>query len=213
MIRLGNAAREPWPEDPEAPPAAAAPAEPEAKVVEEVVVIDRRLTWQDRLLRLRGRITLYSVCEFLLMAILAVQVARLFWTLTTPVGPIGPWTAPVPPPVAPATTAPAALDYDPFFRSAAGADAGPVVVTALPLTLHGTREDRATGHGSAIIGTADGQQNSYAVGDEIMPGAVLSAVGSDSVTITRDGAQEQLYLGADAPAPAEAPATPQAPPQ
>jgi general secretion pathway protein C len=71
-----------------------------------------------------------------------------------------------------------------------------VVVTSLPLTLHGVREDRATGRGSAIIATPDGQQNSIGVGEEIMPGVTLTGVGPDSVTISRGGVAEQLFLGA-----------------
>ncbi len=83
--------------------------------------------------------------------------------------------------------------FDPFFRLAQGSGQ-PGVVTSLNLTLHGVRSDRASGRGSAIIGLPDGAQNSYAVGDEIVPGAVLAAVAFDSVTIRRDGANETLYL-------------------
>jgi general secretion pathway protein C len=100
-----------------------------------------------------------------------------------------------------AASAPARFDatpnafasFDPFFRLARGSGQ-PGVVTSLNLTLHGIRTDRFSGRGSAIIGLPDGTQNSYAVGDEIVPGAVLATVKFDSVTIRRDGANETLYL-------------------
>lgn len=151
--------------------------------------VARRRDWLDRL----PRVTLLGAAEFLLLALLALQCARLVWTLFTPLGPVGAWTLPVPAPPAPRASAP--LDFDPFFRSAPQA-AGPVVVTSLDLTLHGVLEDRATGRGSAIIGTPDGRQNSFVVGEEIVEGVTLAGVASDSVTISRGGATEQIFLGA-----------------
>jgi len=101
--------------------------------------------------------------------------------------------------------------FDPFFRLNQGAQ-GAQVVTSLSLTLHGVRADQTSGRGSAIIGLPDGTQNSYAVGDEIVPGAVLAAVAIDSVTIRRDGANETLFLDQSTAAPvapvANGPASP-----
>ena len=98
-------------------------------------------------------------------------------------------------------TSPAAFAaFDPFFRLNLGAG-GPGVVTSLNLTLHGVRADSVSGRGSAIVGLPDGTQNSYAVGDEIVPGAVLAAVAFDSVTILRDGARETLFLDQSVDAP------------
>ena len=71
--------------------------------------------------------------------------------------------------------------------SASTAAAGPTVVTSLNLKLYGVREDRATGRGSAIIALPDGRQMSFAVGEEVMPGVTLTAVGFDNVTISRNG--------------------------
>ena len=94
------------------------------------------------------------------------------------------------------------------------AAAGPAVVTALDLKLYGVREDRATGRGSAIIALPDGRQISFAVGEEIMPGVALTAVGFDNVTISRGGALEQIFLDQSTPAPsADAVAAPQPQPQ
>ena len=108
-------------------------------------------------------------------------------------------------------------DFDPFFRIQAGS--GPAVVTSLNLTLHGTREDRATGRGSAIIALPDGRQMSFMVGEEIMPGVRLTAVDFDNVTIDRQGTAEQIFLdqspaatvAGTQPAPAAAPMAPNQP--
>ncbi len=146
-----------------------------------------------RLLRRVPRTTVYSALELLLLTLLAVQCARLFWALVTPMGPVGEWKAAAA--VRPVLqTQPALLgSFDPFFRLADTANA-PVVVTSLNIKLYGVREDRASGRGSAIIGTPEGQQRSIAVGEEIMPGVTLTAVGFDSVTISRSGTPEQIFL-------------------
>lgn len=151
-----------------------------------------------RLLRRLPRTTVYSAMELLLLSLLAMQCARLVWTIVTPVGPVGEWKAsaalrPV------VRSSPGLLgSFDPFFRLS-GSGTAPVVVTSLNLKLFGVRENRASGGGSAIIGTADGQQRSFAVGDEIAPGVVLTAVGFDYVTIARAGTPEQLFLDQSGP--------------
>jgi general secretion pathway protein C len=154
------------------------------------------------------RPSLYSLLELALIALIAIQLARLFWVLVTPLGPVGDWRAPssltAPPPTA------RLGDFDPFFRLAGGQ--GQLAVTGLNLRLFGVREDRATGRGSAIIALPDGTQGSYAVGEEIMPGVMLAAVGADNVTISRAGVMEQLFLDQSVPVPPAAGATPPAPP-
>ncbi|HET9427695.1 MAG TPA: type II secretion system protein N [Allosphingosinicella sp.] len=135
------------------------------------------------------RTTPLSALELILLALVAVQGARLVWALLTPVGPVGDWKAPA------SFAAPTALgalgSFDPFFRLETG---GSGVVTSLNLKLYGVREDRATGRGSAIIALPDGRQMSFAVGDEIMPGVTLAEVGFDSVTINHQGSREQIFL-------------------
>lgn len=143
-------------------------------------------------------VTVYTALELALIALLAVQCARLVWALVTPVGPVGHWR--------PAELAPAPVgilrDFDPFFRASGGDAAGPAVVTSLQLTLFGTRMDAAQGGGSAIIAGPDGVQQSIGVGQEIVPGVRLKAVAFDHVTIDRGGAAEDLYLvQADQPTP------------
>ena len=160
--------------------------------------IASRLAWtpRGRLLERLPRLTVYSAAELALLVLIAVQAARLIWIFVAPIGPVGDWKSP-------AATAPRAdgavlAAFDPFFRLSAG---GPVVVTSLNLKLTGVREDRATGRGSAIIQLPDGRQLSFGVGEEIMPGVTLAAVGFDNVTINRGGAQEQIFIDQSQPAP------------
>jgi len=171
-----------------------------------------------RLLARLPRPTVYSAAELILLVLIAVQAARLFWVLVSPVGPVGDWR----PESRLAAPGDAALaSFDPFFRLQTAN--GPAVVTSLNLKLYGTREDRASGRGSAIIALPDGRQMSFAVGEEIIPGVTLTAVGFDNVTISRNGAMEQIFLdqspvaetagAAPVAAPGAAPAVPgQAPP-
>jgi general secretion pathway protein C len=132
----------------------------------------------------------YQIIEFALIALLALQVARLIWIAVAPLGPVGDWKA--------ATGIRASSDdailtkFDPFFRGVGAT--GPAVVTGLAIKLFGVRVDQAMGRGSAIIATPDGVQSSYAVGDEIMPGVTLKAVTFEGVTIDRGGAEEQVFL-------------------
>lgn len=147
-----------------------------------------------RLLRLVPLTRVYTVVELLLLALLAWQGARLVWTLVTPVDPVGSWRLPAP---GAGTGAGDMLHgFDPFFRldATAPAQAQADVVTALQLTLFGTRLDETTGRGGAIIAGPDGEQKSYAVGEEVQPGVKLKQVSFDHVTLERSGREETLYL-------------------
>ncbi|HEX8225620.1 MAG TPA: type II secretion system protein N [Allosphingosinicella sp.] len=164
-----------------------------------------RLAFDSRRLIGRARgVNGWTLLEFALLALIALQCARLIWTAATPLGPLGDWRTDVDRPVG-ATGALA--DFDPFFRlSGTG---GPVTVTSLNLKLFGIRQDQVSGQGSAIIAGSDGQQRSIAVGEEIEPGVTLKAVGFDSVTIGRGGADEQLFMDqSQDPATVPAPNTP-----
>ena len=170
-----------------------------------------RLRMNARTRRVLARVrvnSVYSLTELVVLAALGIQLARLFWVLVTPVSPLGDWRP------APPTLAGAPIDiltgFDPFFRNSAP---GVATVTALNLTLFGTRTNDATGRGSAIIAGSDGVQKSIAVGDEIQPGVRLKAVAFDHVTIDRGGSSEDLFLdqsGKPAPVP-PGPAIPGAP--
>lgn len=147
-----------------------------------------------RLLRLVPLTRVYSVIELLLMALLAWQGARLVWTLVTPVDPVGAWRLSAP--SAGAGAGEMLHGFDPFFRldATAPAQAQADVVTSLQLTLFGTRLNEATGRGGAIIAGPDGEQKSYAVGEEVQPGVTLKEVAFDHVVLTRSGRDETLYL-------------------
>lgn len=165
-----------------------------------------RLAFDSRRLIGRARgVNGWTLLELGLLALIALQCARLIWTAVTPVGPLGDWRGPET--AAAATGSDVLASFDPFFRLSGAA--GPVTVTSLNLKLFGIRQDQASGRGSAIIAGSDGQQRSIAVGEEIEPGVTLKAVSFDSVTISRGGADEQLFMDqSQGPAAVTAPAPP-----
>ncbi|QLC23880.1 type II secretory pathway component PulC [Parasphingopyxis algicola] len=153
------------------------------------------------LLRRLPRTTWFTVLEIVLLSVLAVQCARLVWAIATPVGPIGDWRSDAGVPSLSAPDMALFETFDPFFRLEGNAR---VVVTDLDLSLFGVRQDQASGRGSAIIALPNGEQDSFLVGDELMPGVTLESVGFDFVTISRNSASEQIFLdqsgGASPPA-------------
>jgi len=144
-----------------------------------------------RLLRRLPRTTWFSVLEIILIFLLAVQCARLVWAVVTPVGPIGDWRSDAGVPTLAAPDMALFETFDPFFRLEGN---GRVVVTDLDVRLFGVRQDQASGRGSAIIALPNGEQDSFSVGDEIMPGVTLESVDFDFVTILRNGSSEQIFL-------------------
>lgn len=169
-----------------------------------------RVPYGDTIRGLGGRVPRIDwlrVLEFGALVVLALQLARLAWVLVTPVGSFGPWEGRQAQVLSPAARQALFSSFDPFFRTGAPQQAGSGVVTSLALTLYGIRLNEGSGQGSAIVAGPDGVQNSFAVGDEIMPGVVLKAVAFDHVTIDRGGAEEQLFLDQSQPAAAAAPAT------
>ncbi|MEO1167987.1 MAG: type II secretion system protein N [Pseudomonadota bacterium] len=158
-----------------------------------------------RLLRRLPRTSWFTVLEIVLISVLAVQCARLVWAIATPVGPVGDWRSDAGVPALSAPDMALFETFDPFFRLEGNAR---VVVTDLDLRLFGIRQDQASGRGSAIIALPDGEQDSFSVGDEVMPGVTLEAVDFDFVTISRNGSSEQIFL--DQSGSASAPSVPTA---
>ncbi|MEM8695344.1 MAG: type II secretion system protein N [Pseudomonadota bacterium] len=159
-------------------------------------------TRAQRLLRRLPRTSWFTLLEIVLISILAVQCARLVWAIATPVGPIGDWRSNAGVPTLAAPDMALFETFDPFFRLEGNAR---VVVTDLDVRLFGVRQDQASGRGSAIIALPNGEQDSFSVGDEIMPGVTLQAVDFDFVTIARNGSNEQIFLdqsGSASPPPA-----------
>lgn len=157
----------------------------------------------------------YLWVKALLLAGVAIQLARLLWVMLTPVGPLGDWRPPaarvLPLPVQMAILA----VVDPFYRGAS-ATVGQPVAAALEVTLHGVRGEGGLGGGAAIIALADGIQKSFGVGEEIAPGVTLAGVHFDYVLLDRGGGQQQkLSLGPDQDGatsePLSAPLTPGSP--
>lgn len=167
-----------------------------------------------RLLRFLPRGDAYHWLELLLLAALAVQLARLVWTIFTPVAPLGAWEPRQA--VVGSLASRTALfgSFDPFFRTAVAAPSATPQVTSLDLKLFGVRVNQGTGGGSAIIAGPDGIQNSIVEGQAILPGVTLREVHFDHVVIDRSGAQEMLYLDQSMGQPpvTGAPAAPASPP-
>ena len=140
-----------------------------------------------------------NVLIALIFILLVIQVARLFWVVVTPVGPLTGWRAPSVNLVSSSARLALFSGFDPFYRSDTAA-ASTQNVTSLNLVLFGVRANESSGGGSAIIAGEDGVQNSFAVGEEVAPGVTLDAVAFDHVILSRGGVKESLYLDQSVPA-------------
>jgi general secretion pathway protein C len=124
-----------------------------------------------------------------LLTVLAVQTARLGWTVFSPIGPVGA------PPASGAKGRESAdfalLDtFDPFFRGSVATVAAPAA-ESVALKLFGVRVGRT---GSAIIAGADGRQAAYRVGEEVAPGVILQSVAGDHVVLSANGRRTSLFF-------------------
>ena len=132
------------------------------------------------------RTRLPVVAQWVLGALLLLQVGRLAWLMLAPLGPVGATTAEA---EVVAATSPSLPRVDVFFRSARSSTTANG--EALGYVLFGVRSDG--GHGSAILGK-DGEQASYAVDREIAAGIVLESVGSEHAVLLANGARHRLEL-------------------
>ncbi len=161
-----------------------------------------------------GRVSLGDLIVAMLVGLCILLAANLFWVIVTPQGSVGDWKARTPLTLSASARSALFASSDPFARVGAQ-PAGNLTVTSLDLTLFGTRMNEFSGSGSAILAGADGIQQSYTVGQEIMPGVVLAAVAFDHVMLSRGGVKEPLYIDQSVPAEtvgqnAAAPASPAA---
>lgn len=140
-----------------------------------------------------------------LIIIFLIQAARLFWTVATPVQPLGNWHREMPVIIKGGARLALFASYDPFSPQHITDSQDAERVTSLLLTLFGVRSNEITGAGSAIIGSDDGVQASYLVGQEVQPGVKLHSVGFDHVTLENNGSLEKLYLDQSVPAEVIAP--------
>ncbi|WAH65210.1 type II secretion system protein N [Xanthomonas hortorum] len=115
-----------------------------------------------------------------LLAVLALQCARLLWVLITPIGPLG--TGQV------TTVANAdvpALRRDVFYRSVPESNSDGIV-------LHGVRAGGT--QAAAFLSNGDGKQGAYRVGDAVVPGVVVHAIASDHVLLRASNGVRRLAL-------------------
>ncbi|MBB5880566.1 general secretion pathway protein C [Xanthomonas arboricola] len=124
----------------------------------------------------RGRSALACV----LLALLALQCARVLWVVITPIGPLG--TAQV---ATPAQAELPALRRDVFHRSVPEASSDGIV-------LHGVRAGGM--QAAAFLSSGDGRQGAYRIGDVVVPGVVVQAIASDHVLLRTGGGVRRLAL-------------------
>jgi general secretion pathway protein C len=148
---------------------------------------------------------LYFWLKAVLLALIAVQLARLVWLLLTPVGPFGAWTPAQARLLPPQVQSTLIASVDPFFRGSQVA-AATVKADITGLKLFGVRQEGSAGGGSAIIAGEDGEQHSFAVGEDVAPGVRLVGVAFDHVLLDMGGRQDRLAL--DDAEPAQAGAAP-----
>jgi len=135
------------------------------------------------------RAWLPGVVENVVVALLALQVARLGWLALTPVAPGGDSANAAATATVPASP-PSLPTIDVFFRNATVGSSG--TGEALGYRLFGVRKVAGDG-GSAILGK-DGEQASYAVGREVAPGIRLASIGKEHVVLAANGARHRLDL-------------------
>ena len=146
-------------------------------------------------------VPLHDVLWWALAATIAVLAAIVLWIVVTPVSPLGAWRPAGVRVMSPAARSALFAGFDPFNRvSAVKTAPGAETVTGLALTLYGIRVNAATGGGSAIIAGADGIQQVYKVGTEVMPGVILAEVHFDHIGLSHGGSNELLYLDQSKPA-------------
>jgi len=151
-----------------------------------------------RILRLLPVVNVYTLAEIALIAALAAQSARLLWTIVTPISPLGDWRPPAL--IVPGNPREILSGFDPFFRL--DATQPQVATSTLAIQLFGIRVENGSLPGSAIIAGPDGVQKSIAVGEEIQPGVVLTGVAFDHITVSRGGADEDVFMAQQSATPA-----------
>ncbi|WP_260483133.1 type II secretion system protein N [Sphingomicrobium flavum] len=154
----------------------------------------QRPWWRDRL----GAAQLHLLARAVLLAMLALLLARLIWTAVTPIGPVGDWRPPAPRLLSAAERSNVLATANPFGGTTTVIDSN--AVTSLDIELFGVTVNQASGGGSAIVGLPDGTQQSIGVGEEILPGASLAEVTFTHIVIDRGGIRERLYLDESMPA-------------
>ncbi|MGH8130511.1 MAG: type II secretion system protein GspC [Steroidobacteraceae bacterium] len=135
-----------------------------------------------------------SLVTFVLILVLAAQLAALLWRA---LGASGPESAP-PPPAATSEAPPidlaAIVNAHLFGIAAVSGDPSMAPATSANLTLAGTLAGREPEQGWAIIGASGQAARVYATGASLAGGTKLVAVYPDRVILDRNGARESLLL-------------------
>jgi general secretion pathway protein C len=142
--------------------------------------------------RQRVHLDPYILLKATLLAGLTVASTQLVWAIVTPVGPFGDWRPSAPRALSAEAQSAVLAAVDPFFR--AGSTAPASAAAPSDLQLFGTRLGSDGLPGSAILGSPEGEQRSYVVGEEVAPGVKLAAVHFDHVDLDRGGVRQSLYM-------------------
>lgn len=163
-----------------------------------------------RLYEQHGR-KLPPLAVLLLVVAVAYLAAQLVWALM-PVPEAARWQAPSLPP--PATSARAETNvqaladahlFGAYQPAPSAQNAAEAPDTRLSLTLLGILSATAENESRALIGSSDGEEKPYAIGDDVIRGVSLQAIFPDRVVLSRNGTLETLRLNKDTPSTAEAP--------
>ncbi|NGY06801.1 type II secretion system protein GspC [Solimonas terrae] len=166
-----------------------------------------------RLYEQHGR-KLPPVAVLLLVIVIAWLSARLVWALI-PTPAAARWQAPTLPAQQATshrqTDVQGIVDHNLFGVYQAVPDAQSAAEapeTRLSLTLIGILSATQDRESRALIGSSNGDEKPYAIGDDVIRGVSLQAIFPDRVILSRDGSLETLRLNKDAPSTATAGAPP-----
>jgi len=154
-----------------------------------------------------------------LVAVIAVTLARLIWTVL-PTPEAARWRpAPAAAPL-PATAAGGnAVNLDSViganlfgvYQAEGAVDLANAPDTRLNLVLLGILSGRGQEDSRALIGDGAGEEKPYAIGDDVARGTTLEAIYPDRVILMRGGKAETLRLNKDQPSAAGVAASPSQP--
>jgi general secretion pathway protein C len=164
--------------------------------------------------RMFETLTLRDTATAGLLALVAVQTARLAWAAVAPIGPLGAAPAPAPEIRSPSADVAVLGRFDPFYRVPVSMGTSAPAAETASFRLFAVRS--SGGSASAIIAGADGRQSSVLVGAEVAPGVILASVAGDHVVLSTNGRRSDLFFptvgSAAPPAAAYTPPPPPAPP-
>ncbi|MGB2074286.1 MAG: type II secretion system protein N [Henriciella sp.] len=141
--------------------------------------------------------------ELLLVSILAILCGRLFWLVAAPADAVSDDQANRPFPVLLETDKGGQrveadltllMRMNPFAAAANVEITPSAPQTNLNISLSGVFMSTGGRGGSAIIRTANGRNQSFGVGDTVLPGVIVDRVLADRVILQRNGAPEALML-------------------